>query len=85
LKNFLVVIECYCFKTFVERENLFVKMGNLLIKQRKLANLEEEHPKNSSLVTVFLLLHPLNQMLLSNANAYYKCLYGDALSEEGQK
>jgi len=60
-------------------------MGSLLIEQRKLAGLKEEHPKSSSRVTMFLSLHPLNQMLLSNDNAYCKCLYGDALGEEGQK
>ena len=60
-------------------------MGNLLIEQRKLANLEEEHSKSSSWVTMLLLLHLLNQMLLSVGNAYHNCFYGDVLGEEGQK
>jgi len=59
-------------------------MGNLLIGQRKLVNLKEEHSKSSLRVTMFLLLHLLNQMLFYNDNAYHKCFYGDVLGEEGQ-
>jgi len=60
-------------------------MGNLLIEQRKLVGLKEEHPRSSSRVIMFLSLHPLNQMLLSVDNAYHQCFYEDALSKEGQK
>jgi len=60
-------------------------MGNLLIKQGKLAVLkEEEHSKSSSRVIMFLSLHPLNQMLLSVGNVCHKCFYEDVLGEEGQ-
>jgi len=56
-------------------------MGNLLIEQRELAGLKEEHPKSSSRVTTFLSLH---QMLLSVDNAYHKFFYGEVLGERGQ-
>ena len=59
-------------------------MGNLLIEQRKLAALKEEHSKSSSRVITFLLLHLLNQMLFYNDNAYHKCFYSDVLGKEGQ-
>ena len=59
-------------------------MGNLLIEQRKLVGLKEEHSKSSSRITTFLSLHLLNQMLLSVGNAYHNCFYGDVLGKEGQ-
>jgi len=59
-------------------------LEGLFITQSKLNGQKEEPSESSSRVITFLLLHPLNQMPLSNANAYCKCLYGDVLSEEGQ-